>query len=1109
MQPPPLNDEFESLRQHVRLSSDSSDAYNDTQTQPLSSPETVDADLTVSGQSPSREPMLPALAAQSDTAPQNSDLPKKGVSASAVLAMEPPHPHISLLQQARLSLPEVTSAVTAEHVNEKEASASPLGTLVNESVTGTVTSATFHVVESAPSAHIGGTGLVTSTPSRPSSSSAPQLAPSRTSSTAASAARKSQCDFGEVEGISPSSSNQLNAGAPQDSGVGAEATRSTGACDVLPSTTVHCNAASERKPNCRPKQTNVGAAAPHRKLPNSPARHTPIHGTTPTKQKLKAVPSSAAHITELLTGKRCSSAKCGTPAETLPPSSTGGGSPSPLQTLDLPLGLLVLYCAAEDVCALTEDVAAPSPPSAHVSAAYSLIYMLERLSDISRRESRRVALQRASATEEAKCKELFEAAAKKRDAAAAQQAAHAQEVEAEELGACTFHPAVSLAAQEITGKGTKDFLAKCLEWKEEATRRLKRKYERQAELAAEEAPVEVVTEHSRRLLESPAVQERLRTRPSLWEAKRPVRDTPTTEAPLGAMANSPLGGAPVGLKIEKEQEAVLRSLREPSVSRQGSSLLNTSDTHHNENRNTGIVRQFLRRVEEDAARREATAARLRSRYHNPEMERYEVGTGQQLFTPNAMPTVWKDGRRVGYEDLTKDEQRDFRAELRKAGLGFLLARHCRDQLDVSHRREGEKTKEEDRDESGGRGQSVGGQSSADGAEGYFRSSVLTTTQQERFMASLQDALTRRERNLAQLRAQATVEETFHPHITARSIKMALHKNGGKPIYERSTVSRDAAAVPPRPPMHNADTEANTPLYVPQRDRSLPEAVEVFLARNEQWSAARQRRLERLAAMEEEKRYGNCTFSPNRTFYEPESSSQMQSGVAKSAEGRAGQVQLSPLELSREGSEQQNRQRFSFMRQQDELATAADVRLMNELELLRSGAAFRDERFVQAVCERTGLSDKRQAMANLSLQSAPRLIHSSRIETSSVQRSGNAPGSARSPSQQISPIARQSNRPSASPYAVPRRLESHPEASIPSAYESLPSVPMMRTESAATQTPLRRDSHDDARNSQRPSMGLNSNHRNNMGDAVVELLPVEDPWAALDAQTDAILKRHGY
>ena len=832
----------------------------------------------------------------------------------------------------------------------------------------------------------------------------------------------------------------------------------------------------------------------HRKHERASAQCDLAHRTIPSKRKAKAAINIASQINELLTGAAGTPSKLGSPdktQKTMTPNTL-----TPIHRLDLPLGLLVLYYAAEDTCTATESVAAPSPASAHSTASYSLLYILEQLSDLRSRDHRRAAVQRANAIEEAKCKELFEAAAKRRSANAAQQAARAQEVAEAELAQCTFHPDVSPAAQDIAVKGTKDFVTRCLEWREEAHRRLRQKYERQAALHGVGSPGEFMTKQSRRLLEDPAAQERLKARPSLWVAKKPASDA-AADDPRSPAAG--LLGAPVGSKVVEEQEAILQSLRHTPAGERESPLRPTSDSRCEEGRKSSTVRQFLRRVEEDAQKRELNAARLQSRYHNPEMERFEAGTGQRFFTPNAMPTVWKDGRRVGYEDLTKDEQRDFRAELRKAGLDFVLTRHCRNLKGRLGLQGGGEGAEGEDGEAGPKGGEVNIHTRDTSA--HLQGGVLTTAQQERFLASLKDALKRREEKLALVREQATVEETFHPHITPRSIKMAQHKIGRKPIYERSTIERDTAAASPKSAPNTADTESSTSLYNAHRGRPLPEAAEVFLARNVQWMEARQRRLERLAAMEEEKRYGECTFTPNRTFFEP--------GDAQMQPGRAPE-QAGLFDSSYEGSEQGSRHHKSkHERQQDEMATAADVRLMNELELLRSGAAFRDERFVQAVCERTGVSDPRQAMANLSLQSAPRLA-SSRAGATPASRCATVSASVRSSSQQISPISKRLIGPSASPYTVPSRLDPRQETSPSSTYESQPSVRMMRSESGATQTPTHRQSHMvDIRRSppsplQPPPMSRAIAHRE-----FDELPPVEDPWAALDAQTDAILKRHGY
>ncbi|KPI90118.1 hypothetical protein ABL78_0763 [Leptomonas seymouri] len=1106
---PPINSDRPPHRQYARGPLNPSDAYGDPRAQGLTSPEALDISLAASNRRSSHEqnvgrsggtPTALADPPLSTSVKANTDGNSEGgvrASASPPTALSS---HLSPPAAAALRSPKVVSVSVVGALDEKgQQTQLPAEALLGKTMATTESPTTAKAKDTAAADVVHSPLVPPPPPPNVLETSAASL---RSSSASNDAHGGAQQMTGEAGGVTLSPANSVNTEA-KGIDIHTAPTHSHGASENLPTANAAALSREQNEPTPgstpassenRSKRVKAMATGSHQKPSHTSVRRALYCSATPTKQKPKRAAITAAQIAELLTGAG------GTPSRTLTSdkaskANVSGSLPS-MCAVDLPLGLLVLYCAAEDDTSETKNVAATSPASAHLSAAYGLLYFLRQLSDMRRRDRRRAILQQASAAEEAKCKELYETAVKRRNATAALQAARAQEVEKEELEQCTFHPELSPAAKSVAGKGAKDFMAKCLEWKVETERRLKQKYERQVEMEAEAvamaaaqngvpAPGEAMTERSRRLLEEPEVQERLKARPNLWEAKKPAAET-IAHDPQGLTAS--LLGAPIGSKVEEEQAAVLHRLRRSDAVGQDASLLSKSDLQRPNKGKGRAVQQFLSRVEEDAARREAIAARLTSRYHNPDMERYEAGTGQQLFTPNAMPTVWKDGRRVGYEDLTEEEQRDFRVELEKAGMGFVLARYSRDQKDRSER--------QDRD---GRDH-VDGNSETRDASPHLQSGALTTAQRERFMASLQDAMTRREQNLQRVRAQATAEETFHPRITPRSIRMARQKNGNKPIYERSTVARDVATVSAKSPSKETDAEPKRSLNASHKDRPLPDVAALFLARNEQWSEARQRRLERVAAEVEEKRHGDCTFSPRRFFNDPGDSPVQSDGAT---EGR-GVHAPHPLDSSGEGNEQGRHRTTHARHYQDELATAADVRLMNELELLRSGAAFRDERFVRAVCDRTGVSDWRQAMANLSLQSAPRLS-SSRTGASPPSHGGSAAGGAHSSSWQISPIATRSNRPSASPYAAPRHVDPRPEASLPSTYVSQHCVPMMRTESGATQTPTHHHSCTADAYSSRRSPISRANAREDFDDVP----PIEDPWAALDAQTDAILKRHGY
>ncbi|KAG5495595.1 hypothetical protein GH5_03260 [Leishmania sp. Ghana 2012 LV757] len=861
------------------------------------------------------------------------------------------------------------------------------------------------------------------------------------------------------------------------------------------------------------RPTRAASRSVSRSKRQSASRGHSSSTATPSKRASKSGGATSAYIAALLRGIMGTVMPADRAAAYAPTRGAFFTSSPPLTTLDLPAGLLVLYCTAEEMCAVREDAATPSTSSTAAASAYSLLYILEQLAVARRRERRKAALQMASELGRAKCEELYEAACKKRALDAAHRATRAQAMEQEELGACTFRPAVSKTARRREAKGAKNFLQRCVEWRAEADRRLRQKRQQLAEAEAEEwaatavqsgisAPGEVITEGSRRLLAQPSVQERLKSRPLLWEVKRPSDGSQGGEesllAPVQGIADaaaSPLQllGIPLTSATVEEQEAFLRRLRWPEAEAGASgepSLLlqqhNTSAARASKSfRNT--VKGFLSRVEQDAEQREQNAAKLQVRYHDPEAERFERATGRPLFHPNAMPIAWKDGHRVSFDELPKEKQEEVRAELRRAGLDFVVSHYLRERQREKQKSAGGSSRKSSAPRQGDDGDATEGSAAPRRYTSPKLHGDVMKGYQARFMASLEAALARKKKNCERLRAEATAEETFHPQITKRSARMALHKTGGTPLYERLVKPKEGASVAgARSEKSQAQLSSSA-----DKDQPLPDVVRLFLTRNGQWIDLRQRRLQHLAEVEEERRRAGCTFTPNRHYANVYEVAELAPGVQGSLMS-ASLLTGSAAVASAAAEDTENCRGASqlHVRLQDLMASAADVRVMNELELLRSGAAYRDELFVQSVCEQSGLANTKQAMASLSLHSAPRLSRGLK-GARGPSRSPHQPSALLSQSH-LSPIPQRSNRPSASPYLLPRRDTRALSASF---HESAPMRVLTRSQSDSTQTPLRHSLVRGARGA-----------RSGACDSASNAPPVEDPWAALDAQIDAILKR---
>lgn len=721
--------------------------------------------------------------------------------------------------------------------------------------------------------------------------------------------------------------------------------------------------------------------------------------------------------------------------------------------LDLPMGLLLLYYAVRDTCATADLSQDADPPS----SAYSLLFILERVSAMRRREHRRAMLQEASALEQRKCDELYEAALQRRAQQAAVATSRAVEVAAAELAECTFHPTVSEAAHRHAFHGRlEDFMDKCLKWREEADRRLHARYADGESAGANLAggKTNAMNARSRHLLLRADVQDRLQGRPALWVPK-------DAGSAAGSHGGSERSGMPLTKTKIREYNALLHDLLMAEETG-GDSTPEAAVSHHISSAcsqplstSSATIKGFLNRVKEDITQREANSTKLQKRFCDPTRGSYEPMTGQPYFIPNAMPTVVRDGQRVSYDQLNAAEQEEFRAYLQQNGMEYVLVRYLQSKR-----------------------------------QGVQASPAARLGQDEvpLILAMAEDA-TRRAKNLERVRQQATLEETFRPHITPRSVRLARHRTGGVKIYDRppkSEPQRTHSASTLRgtrsPGMH-----AGSGYLSPSRKRPLstetPASTVALLARSDLWVGSRNRRLQEVAAMEEERQFSECTFEPRC------SSVHGQLTPWKTVNGTSPPAAVieDPARALTLVDESGHRASVLSTRALDAMANSADVRVINELELLRSGIAYRDTGFIEAVCETSGVQDVRRALSNVSLRTAPRLPRRSNSSRPSLSHP--------------SPILRRSYQPSMSP------LHSHQEGAV------MWATPLSRgdgTQLDGNSSSEWHTSTDAAMKHRPPPPSRRSNSiRQPLKDVLGSLPPVEDPWAALDAQTEAILKHHGF
>ncbi|CAD2216101.1 hypothetical protein AGDE_15360 [Angomonas deanei] len=593
---------------------------------------------------------------------------------------------------------------------------------------------------------------------------------------------------------------------------------------------------------------------------------------------------------------------------------------------------------------------------------------------------------------------------------------HKELKEQEALSQCTFHPYISESAQKIKGKGTKNFMYKCIEWEKEAAEKLAARY---AKVEEEVAVRATMNERSRQI-----ALRSTKERPLLWEPKH------TEEEPPNPYTHTPLTSA--------------------AMERQ---LLNLRSVHHGDTStltqpNKVSTKEYLARVEEDIQRRQRTAELLQRKYDSlyGDGRQYEERTGQPLHAPNSWPTLLKDGKHIPYYALDPADQQVLRQQLKKNGCEFALIKLLRREAQEQRKAASNAV----RQRAGGTGED----------SNVSQESMLQEIVEAERAVSVRDLIDRLEKEDAQREQNKKKSEkkfygdlTFTPTLSKRTNTIAKRKLGGKPIYER-----------PAPANRNPNEKDAPALHV----KTDATAVDRVALRNAQWLETRERRRDKKLSEKEKEELAGCTFAPSRKaahevlvdggrrtvdVYHPADTKEKTPPQELSYYRRRKSSVYSPAQL-------------------DQLAAAADLRLMNELEMLRDsnarqGRTFMDPQFVDTVMEgklrkagdlrhRTSLSastrDPYLALTRLGMREAPRL-----------------PTTSQSLSTRVSPIPypSQSRSPSHVAWRLAEEEDNQEEEEEETMYED-PHIP----------------------------------HREGKEHSAL----VEDPWVVLDDETDRILAR---
>lgn len=623
-----------------------------------------------------------------------------------------------------------------------------------------------------------------------------------------------------------------------------------------------------------------------------------------------------------------------------------------------------------------------------------------------------------------------------------------------------------------------------------------------------------------------------------------------------------------------------------------------SSRRHRHHHRHGARAAYVARMEADAARRAQAAEKLHRKQEDSNGgAHYSEVTGQALFTPNAMPTAMSNGRRVPYGELSPAEQKEFRRFLQRSGQGYVLGR-------LVSRRGGDLSTSD----SGGGGDTTNTNTTSSGAPRQRPSFAGDVD------AALAAAADSRQRGMARITAAATAEETFSPHISDRSAWMAKRKVGTAKIYERPTPPRfDAEVVKKersaerrrqeeeegryrsRHP-HNSinNTSVTSDQHGGSEDSVSRAMAERVIARSVVWQERREGRRRALAARLAAEEQAACTFTPARAAAHrlaPSFNANASPSCGDSHSGHRRPTYMSDVmsleydPLATNAAGRRNNSNGNGNAHVDpsggvytgvelgELAAAAEVRVANDVELLRARTADMDPEFLARVFGgghgrgggsggprhiNTNVSDtnaafdnsrsgraKRLGAAVVGLKRTPqyRLEALTRINAPPLNSGGGSSGvSFQSGADRHTPPPPTTTgmpRPAAAHTAKPSGIRGYNHdphhhhvsptpSALPHPYDpspvdvlsclTAPSVSRSPNRDRWRQVVMSGAGHEDEDDEEEEERGYGDGHRRydhgtdghyyNHDDGDDESLSqLSDPWAALDAQVDLILRRY--
>ncbi|CUF40064.1 Hypothetical protein, putative, partial [Bodo saltans] len=510
----------------------------------------------------------------------------------------------------------------------------------------------------------------------------------------------------------------------------------------------------------------------------------------------------------------------------------------------------------------------------------------------------------------------------------------------EEMKECTFKPIVSEVAQKMPPKGAEEFAAKCKEWKEHAHQKLVKKAEREAKEKEEEVMKPwVMNEHSKRLAARAADRRKKAEEEAAADGgggEEGKRSSPTRQgssSPLGGASNQKFRREPkVAEQYSFEPITNTARLREayitggPSPKSRAAGRGGGDETPLAVDMNDGPAQttasHIVQRLQEDIKAYITGGPSPKSRAAGRGGGGDETPLAGDMNDGPAQTTASHIVQRL-QEDI---KAREARAAERKKKYEAVQRERLYDHetgqpLFVPNAAPSKavgKNRVAFKDLPPDEQKQLKAKLAKMGMSFIVRASMINREQEparniEDIVAAMADRSKRAETHMEKIKRNDLKErdDWFHPKLDDSSLKMA------------------ASRVPP----HEQELPTKPPPPAPyKKPVSSKTKIDEMLVRTDQWAQSKKTRLQRAHDKVAAEELADCTFKPARANRE-----------ALLSGGHASQRSHSPAS-SRSESQMATR----HAAKEHEYVSAAEIRMRNELELLRNHPAHQDPQYANGL-----------------------------------------------------------------------------------------------------------------------------------------------------------------